>query len=343
MSRIPTQMRAAVLTGPRQIEVQQRAVPTLDADQVLVEVASVGVCGSDVHFYADGRLGTWTVDSPLVLGHESGGRIVAVGSGVDSHRIGQRVSIEPQRPTTTSAETLRGSYNLDPQMEFYAVPGTDGAFQEYVAIQGHFAFPVPDHVSDDAAALMEPLSVAIATCRKARIEVGSRVLIAGGGPIGLICAQAAKAYGATDVIVTDISAQRREVALKLGVTSVLDPVAEGIGGLNLGVDVFVDASGAASAVQNGIKNVRPEGRVILVGMGLDEVPLPVPVIQNSELWVTGVFRYNNTWPTAVTMVSSGMVDLDALVTGHYRLAETEAALNSTIQPSTLKSVVRPQD
>lgn len=338
---LPTSMRASVLHGARSLTIEERPLPAIASDQVLVRVTAVGVCGSDVHFYADGHLGDWVIDSPLVLGHESGGTIVAVGSAVDPARIGSRVSIEPQRPTPTSRETLSGRYNLDPDMEFYATPHVDGAFQEYVAIQSHFAFDVTDSISDEAAALMEPLSVAIATAQKGGFTVGTRVLITGAGPIGIITAQVAAAYGATEIIMSDLSAARREQALRFGATRVIDPMAEDVAALGLGVDVFVDASGAAPAVKSGIRAVRPGGIVVLVGMGADEIALPIPVIQNNELIVTGIFRYANTWPLAIELVESGKVDLDSMVTGHFGLHEVAAALESTSAESTLKSVVHP--
>jgi len=334
-------MRASVLVKRGTLVVEERPVPAVDADQVLVKVASVGVCGSDVHFYKEGSLGSWVLDKPLVLGHESGGTIVAVGSSVDPARVGQRVSIEPQRPTPTSRETLIGRYNLDPGMEFYAIPNVDGAFAEYVTIQSHFAHLVPDSVSDDAAALMEPLCVAIATARKAGLTVGSRVLITGAGPIGIVTAQVAIAYGASEVIVTDIDAERRAVAATFGATRVIDPISENVGELGLAVDAFVEASGAVAAVTSGIRAVRPGGTVVLVGMGAQEIPLPIPVIQSNELIVTGVFRYANTWPTAIELVRSGKVDLDRMVTGRYGLDDVEAALLSAGGSTTLKSIVSP--
>lgn len=340
---LPERMRASVLAGARSIVLEQRPLPSLDADQVLVEVTAVGVCGSDVHFWHDGRLGDWTVTEPLVLGHESGGRIVAVGAEVSRGRLGERVSIEPQRPEALSRETLAGRYNLDPHMRFYAVPGTDGAFAQYVAIQSHFAWAVPDSISDDAAALLEPLSVAVATARKGGFTVGSRVLITGCGPIGITTAQVARAYGAAEIVMTDVSGPRREQALTLGADRAIDPAATDITTLGLDVDVFVDASGAAPALQAGIRCVRPGGTVVLVGMGAADVPLPIPVIQNRELIVTGVFRYANTWPTAIELVASGKVDLDSVVTGHFALDQVEAALASTTEPGVLKSVVRPQE
>lgn len=334
-------MRAAVLVRAGEIALEERPVPVPRPDEVLVRVTAVGVCGSDVHFYKDGHLGDWVVTEPLVLGHESGGTIVAIGDDVDPGRIGERVSIEPQHPSTTSRETLRGDYNLDPHMEFYAVPGTDGAFQEYVTIQSHFAHAIPDSVSDHAAALMEPLSVAIATARKAQFSPGDRVLVTGAGPVGIAIAQVARAYGAAEVIVSDIAEDRRAAALSFGATSVVDPSSPDFEAAVAGVDSFADASGAASAVKAGIQALRPAGRAVLVGMGLPEVPLPITAIQNKELVVTGVFRYANTWPTAIALVASGQVDLDRMVTGTFGLGAVREALESTANPSTIKSVVVP--
>jgi L-iditol 2-dehydrogenase len=295
-----------------------------------------------VHYYQEGRIGSFVVDQPLVLGHEAAGRIVAVGSDVDPGRVGSRVAIEPQKPRLNSPESLSGRYNLDPHMEFYATPPVDGAFQQYVTIQSHFAFDVPDSVSDNAAALLEPLSVAIATARKAGFTVGSRVLIAGAGPIGIVTAQVARAYGAAEVIISDLDEQRRERALQFGATRALDPRSDRIGELGLEVDSFIDASGAIPAVQSGIREVRAGGTVVLVGMGADEVPLPVPVIQNKELVLTGIFRYTNTWPTAIELVRSGKVDLDSMVTSEFALDQAEEALRAATDPAGLKAVVHPQ-
>lgn len=335
-------MNAAVLITAREIVVEQRAIPVPDHDQVLVQVTAVGVCGSDVHFWHEGKLGDWVVEEPLVLGHESAGVIVAVGSDVSPDRIGSRVSIEPQRPDPTSTESMAGRYNLDPGMKFFAVPGVDGAFAQFVTIQSHFAWDVPDSVSDDAAALMEPLSVAVATARKAGITVGSRVLITGAGPIGIVTAQVARAFGASEVIVSDISETRRQQAMQFGADGTIDPLEVDIATLGLDVDCFIDASGSAAAVQSGIRAVRAGGVVVLVGMGAPEIALPVSVIQNRELIVTGIFRYANTWPAAISLVASGAVDLDSMVTGHFGIAEVEAALASTTQPGVLKSIVNPQ-
>ncbi|MGX9787947.1 NAD(P)-dependent alcohol dehydrogenase [Mycobacterium sp. MMS18-G62] len=330
-------MRAAVLVEPGRIETQERPVPAPGPGDVLIRVSSVGVCGSDTHYYRDGRLGSFVVDAPLVLGHEAAGRIVDVGDGVDHSRIGQRVSIEPQRPDPASDETRRGHYNLCPHMRFFATPPVDGAFCDYVTIGAAYAHPVPESVSDDAAALCEPLSVGIAAVRKARLAAGSRVLIAGAGPIGIMVAQVARAYGATDIVVSDPDESRRLQAEDFGATTVLDPTTGPIGDLR--VDAFIDASGAPAAVVDGIRAVRPAGTVVLVGSGAETMELPTQVIQNRELVLTGVFRYANTWPTAIALVESGRVNLDAMVTAHFPLEKAAEALDSDRTPGSVKSVV----
>jgi L-iditol 2-dehydrogenase len=330
-------MRAAVLIGTNRIEVEQRIVPAPAPGDVLIRVSKVGVCGSDTHYYREGRIGSFVVDGPLVLGHEAAGTIVGVGAAVDPGRIGQRVSIEPQRPDPDSAETRRGDYNLCPHMQFFGTPPVDGAFCDYVTIGAAFAHPVPDGVTDDAAALCEPLSVGIAAFRKARLDAGARVLIAGAGPIGLVVSQVARAYGATEIMVSDPDAARRTRAKAFGATAVLDPGSDTMDDLR--VDAFIDASGAPQAVAAGIRAVRPAGTVVLVGSGAESMTLPTQLIQNRELVLTGVFRYADTWPTALALVASGRVDLDAMVTARYPLENVGEALDSDRLPGTVKTVV----
>ncbi|MGW9019899.1 NAD(P)-dependent alcohol dehydrogenase [Leucobacter chromiiresistens] len=338
---IPERMRASVLLGTRDLTIEERPVPKPAADEVLVRVGAVGVCGSDVHYFREGRIGDFVVDAPLVLGHEVGGVIVAVGEHVDPDRVGRRVAIEPQRPCGRCRECRIGRYNLCPDMEFYATPPIDGAFTEFVTIQSAFAHDVPDSVTDEAAALLEPLSVAITSVRKAGIVPGSTVLIAGAGPIGIITAQTARAFGAGEVIVSDLVEARRERALQYGATRVIDPRTQNPADLDVPIDAFIDASGAAPAVQSGIRAVRPAGTAVLVGLGNPEMTLPVEDIQNREITVTGIFRYTETWPVAIQLVANGQVDLDSLVTGRFGLDEVEQALESDTDPDSLKSVLYP--
>ncbi|TFD53843.1 NAD(P)-dependent alcohol dehydrogenase [Cryobacterium sp. Hh11] len=334
-----TMMKASLLRAAGEVTVDTVPVPDLEHDQVLVQVAAVGVCGSDVHYYQHGRIGPYVVEHPLILGHELSGRITAVGSGVDPARIGQRVAVEPQRPCRSCEQCKAGRYNLCPDIEFFATPPIDGAFCEYVAIQTDFAYAIPDSISDEAAALIEPLSVGIWACKRADILPGSSVLIAGAGPIGVILAQTARAFGATKIYITDIADDRRAFALEHGATIALDPRVDSVEGLE--VDAFIDASGVAAAVQAGILAVRPGGRAILVGMGNDTVELPVSWIQNREIWLSGVFRYTNTWPLGIQLVESGAVDLDVLVTSTFALADAEQALNAGRQPGQMKVIVYP--
>jgi L-iditol 2-dehydrogenase len=336
---LPATMRANILKSQGDMAMETLPLPHLDADQVLVQVAAVGVCGSDVHYYEHGRIGPYVVDHPLILGHELSGRIAAVGSAVDPARIGNRVAVEPQRPCRKCKQCKAGRYNLCPDMEFYATPPIDGAFAEYVTIQSDFAHDIPDSVSDEAAALIEPLSVGLWACERAEIKPGSRVLIAGAGPIGIIAAQAARAFGATEIYITDIAEDRLDFALQHGATHALNAKTDSVEGLD--VDAFIDASGAPQAVRSGIKAVGPAGRVILVGLGADDVELPVSFIQNREIWLSGVFRYTNTWPLAIQLIADGKVDLDILVTGRFALAESEEALKAGKQAGQLKAVVYP--
>ncbi|MCW2655171.1 MAG: gutB 1 [Mycobacterium sp.] len=312
-------------------------MPQPGPGDVLIRVSSVGVCGSDTHYYREGRIGDFVVSAPLILGHEAAGAIAAVGQGVPDELVGQRVSIEPQRPDPGSDETRRGNYHLCPHMQFFATPPVDGALCEYVTIGSAFAHPVPDAISDDAAALCEPLSVGIAAIGKAAVTGGASVLIAGAGPIGILAAQVARAFGATEIIVTDLDPRRRDLATRFGATSALDPRVDDPAELK--VDAFVDASGAPSAVASGLAAVRPAGRAVLVGMGGPTIELPVQVIQNRELTLTGVFRYANTWPTAIALISSGRVELDAMVTARYPLDKTADALESDRVPGNIKSIV----
>jgi L-iditol 2-dehydrogenase len=338
---LPESMRASVLVAANTVVVEERPVPHVPLGEVLVEVSAVGVCGSDVHYYRHMRAGDFVVDAPLVLGHEVAGRIVAVGEGVDPSRVGQRVAIEPQRPCHVCRQCVEGRYNLCPNMRFYATPPVDGAFTQFVTAPSMFAHTLPEGLSDEAGALLEPLSVGIAAMRKARTVPGDRVLIAGAGPIGIITAQTARAFGASEVIVSDPVGPRRERALTYGATSVIDPTSEDLVGLDLGVDAFIDASGAAPAITSGIRAVRPGGTVVLVGLGNSELALPVSLIQDRELNVTGIFRYTNTWPLAIHLVASGQVDVDSLVTGRFDLDHVAQALDSDQDPQSLKSIVVP--
>jgi L-iditol 2-dehydrogenase len=336
-------MRAAVLRRPGEVVVQERPEPRPGPGQVAVRVRSVGVCGSDTHYYEHGRIGRFVVESPLVLGHEAAGEVIGLGAGVSRSALGQRVSIEPGVPDFTCAQCLAGRYNLCPGMRFFATPPIDGALAECVVVHEAFAHPVPDQIGDDAAALLEPLSVALWACRKGRVTAGSRVLVTGAGPIGLLGVQVALALGATEVAVSDVNPERLVLAQDLGATEILDPREGGLTGLRRPPEVLLECSGHPPAVGEAIGVLDRAGRAVLVGMGGAEIPLPLAVVQERELEVMGTFRYANTWPTAIALAASGRVDLERLITGTYRLGQTAEALTAGRRdPQSVKTVVHPQ-
>jgi L-iditol 2-dehydrogenase len=333
-------MKASFLNKELKIYTAEIEIPVLDANQVLVKVEAVGVCGSDVHYYKHGVIGPYVVENPIILGHELSGTITAVGSEVSPTRIGKRVAVEPQRACKSCKQCLAGRYNLCPDIEFYATPPIDGAFCEYVKIESSFAFDIPDSISFDAAALIEPMSVCLWAAQKAKIGPDSTVLIAGAGPIGVIMAQVASALGAPAVVVTDILDSRLDFVRGYGATRTVNTSKSSLGDEKF--DVFIDACGIPSAVYAGIKATGPAGRVLLVGLGSDDMNLPVSHIQNNEIIVTGVFRYTNTWPTSIELIAAGKVNLDAIVTHRFGLDDVEAALNSTSDPKAMKVIVNPQ-
>ncbi len=339
MSVIPRTMRASVLLGARSIEMQERPVPVPRADEVLVRVRSVGVCGSDVHYYKEGRIGGYVVEQPLILGHEVSGVVVDVGSDVPDGRVGQRVAIEPQRPCRRCRACKSGRYNMCSDLEFYATPPVDGAFCDYVVAPADFAHPVPDDVSDHAAALLEPFSVGLWACQKAEVGPGSRVLVTGAGPIGALASLAARARGASEVVVTDLVPSRRERILHFGATTALDPADPTVDLSALEADALIECSGATPALLSGLRALRESGIAVLVGLGDEEISLPVQLIAFRELVLTGVFRYVDTWPAAIAAARQPATDLDALVTAEFELEDAEAALTSDDDPQSMKSVV----
>jgi L-iditol 2-dehydrogenase len=336
-------VRAAVLHGPHEIVFEERPVPVAGPGEVVVRVDSVGVCGSDTHYYDHGRIGRFVVEAPLVLGHEAAGEVTSIGPGVTSLRTDQRVSIEPGVPDLTCRQCLAGRYNLCPNMRFFATPPVDGAFAEYVVVHAAFAHPVPDEISADEAALLEPLSVGVWACRKGGVTAGSRVLVTGAGPIGLVSVQTALAFGATEVVVSDVNPVRLALARELGATAVVDARTTSVTDLDRPPEVLLECSGYPPAIADGIRALDRAGRAVLVGMGGDEITLPLSVVQERELEVTGTFRYANTWPTAIALVASGKVDLRRLVTSVYRLDQVEEALTAGRRDEgAVKVVVRPQ-
>lgn len=339
-------MHAAVLHEPGRLEVEQRERPTPAADEVLVAVREVGICGSDVHYYERGRIGDYVVTDPLVLGHEVAGEVVAVGEAVTDREPGDRVALEPGVPCRRCEYCKSGEYNLCPDVTFMATPPDDGAFAEYVAWPADFAHVLPESVSLREGALCEPLSVGIHACRRGGVGVGDSVLITGAGPIGLLAMEAARAAGATDVAVSDVVEGKLAVARDRGAdlavnaaeTDVAEAVAEHAGGR--GVDVVVEASGSEAGVRTTLDAVRRGGVVVFVGLpGESEIPLDVTDVVDNEVDVHGSFRYANTYPTAVELLADGEVDVAGIVDFESPLAEVADAFERVQDPEVVKGMI----
>ena len=336
--------QAAVLYAPHDIRIEDRPVPKPGPREVLIEIKAVGVCGSDVHYYEHGRIGTYVVRQPLILGHESSGVIVDVGEGVSRERIGQRVAIEPGVPDGVCRQCRTGHYNLCPNVRFFGTPPIDGAFTNYVTILSDFAYALPDQMSDEEGALIEPLSVGLWACRKAKLRGGDHVLITGAGPVGILAMKVALALGVTEITMTDISPQRLEVARKLGATRTVNVAQQSLANAGVEADVLIECSGNQRALKDGIHALQPAATAVAVGMGPgEEASIPLSFIQNREIILTGTFRYANTYADAIALVASGHIDLKPIITGHYTLAEAEQALQATrSDPANIKSVVVPK-
>ncbi|WP_062991911.1 NAD(P)-dependent alcohol dehydrogenase [Nocardia anaemiae] len=333
-------MRSAVLEAVGKIAIVERAVPEPGPAEVLIKVSAVGVCGSDVHYFEHGRIGDHIVEQPLVLGHEASGIVVGFGTGARHHHLGQRVSLEPGVPDLTCPQCRAGRYNLCPDIRFFGTPPINGAFCEYVVLHQEFAHPVPDSLTDEAAALLEPLSVGVWACRKGRVGAGDRVLVNGAGPVGLVTAQTALAFGASEVVITDVNPQRLALAIELGCTHAVDVRGTALRDIGFEPNVLLECSGLPPG--DAVRTVARAGRVVLVGMGGDDIPLPLPYLQEHELELTGTFRYANTWPTAIDLAATGRVDLDRLVTGHFALDQVSTALTTgRHDPGSIKPIVLP--
>jgi L-iditol 2-dehydrogenase len=337
------QNRAAVMYGTNDVRLEYKPLPEPGAKEVLVEIKAVGVCGSDVHYYEKGRIGSFVVEEPLILGHESMGTVVALGDEATKHEVGERVALEPGVPDMTCRECRAGRYNLCPNVRFFATPPIDGAFTNYVTIHEDFAYSLPDNLSDNAGALMEPLSVGIWACRKANVCGGDHVLVTGAGPIGLLAMQVALAEGATRVTITDVAQEKLEIAEKTGATRAINVSEQPLAEAGLEVDALIECSGNPAALNDGIRCIRPAGTVVVVGMGPGEdSSVPLAFIQNREIWLTGTFRYANTYPAAIELAATGKVDLDAIVTSYYGLQDTEEALQASRKdPANVKPMVIP--
>ncbi|MEM1990082.1 MAG: NAD(P)-dependent alcohol dehydrogenase [Candidatus Bathyarchaeia archaeon] len=318
-------MRAAVLYKPFDMRVEEVEPPQIGAKEVLVKVKRVGICGSDVHFYCHGKIGAFVVDRPIILGHECSGEVVKVGEDVKGVSVGERVVIEPGFTCGICEYCRSGRYNLCPSVRFYGAPPYNGAFAEYVSAPAENVYPMPENMTYEEGAMIEPLAVGLMAAKRGNISVHDSVAVFGAGPIGLLALQASKSHGAIETYAIDVIEYRLEYASRMGAEFAINASRENpvrrVMELtnNKGVDVVIEASGSPKALQQALDVVKPGGRVVLVGYPLTEVPIFIDIILMKELDIRGVHRYANVFPTAIRLVSSGKVDVKSLVTHVFPL------------------------
>lgn len=322
------------LYGPSDLRVEEMPFSAqLAPGEVLLRVAATGVCGSDLHPYETGSIGSTILQQPLVLGHEFSGVIEAIGAHVEALTIGARVAVDPAWVCGECRECRNGNPNLCRKQRFCGLAPDDGSLRERLVAPARCCHPISDAMSDAAAALLEPLGIALHATDLARIRVGSRVAILGAGPIGLCLAQTARVAGASIVWISDPLQYRQQFAAKFGALP-LPADAE--------ADVVIEAAWARESVQQAMEIARPGGTVVLVGIPFeDSVTFSHSVARRKGLTILMSRRMKHTYPRAIALVESGRVDLDALVTHRFALSDTPEAfrMNAKYEGEVVKIII----
>lgn len=329
-------MKVAVLTSPEHIEIQDRDIPMIGKDDILVQVRHVGICGSDLAYYRDGRIGSQIVKYPMVLGHECSGEIVKVGTEVGRLRVGDLVALEPQRCCGKCRYCRTGLYNLCPTVVFMATPPNDGAFAEYVAHPEAMSFKISPEMGTVRGALVEPLSIGVHVSNQASAGFGKSILILGAGCVGLSSLLALKAIGIPDLIVTDVLPKRLELARELGAKAVFDAnkpdlVSSVLGTLGgEGADIVIETSGSELAIEQTVSLVRRGGIIVLVGYSKREVSFDFRTLIMKEAYISTSRRYRHAYPIAIRMISEGLASVDPLVTHHFHFEDVAEAFSFAV-------------
>ncbi|OXJ13143.1 NAD(P)-dependent alcohol dehydrogenase [Burkholderia sp. AU6039] len=321
-------MKALVLERTRELALRDIDLPqAVGPGDVRIKVHTVGVCGSDVHYYVHGGIGPFRVDAPMVLGHEASGTVVETGAGVTHLRVGDRVCMEPGVPRLDSPATLRGLYNLDPDVRFWATPPIHGCLTPYVVHPAAFTYRLPDNVSFAEGAIVEPLSIGLQAAKKAAMKPGDLAVVIGAGTIGAMTALAALAGGAARVILADVvpdklalfAGNRAVTTVDVRTQPLADVVAEATDGW--GADVVFEASGSANAYAGLVDLMCPGGCAVLIGMPVAPVPLDVVALQAKEGRIESVFRYANIFPRALALIASGAIDVKPFISRTFPFSE----------------------
>lgn len=313
-------MKAAVLHKPLDMRIEDIDIPQIGPHDLLIRMKRVGVCGSDVHFYEEGRIGSFVVEEPLVLGHECSGEIAELGNEVMHFKAGQRVIVEPGFVCGICHCCRGGRYNLCKQVQFYGAPPFDGTFAEYAAAPEQNVYPMPDDMSYEEGAMIEPLAVGMMAAKMGRVRVQDVVAVLGAGPIGQMVLQAVRTHGVLEAYITDVIDYRLDYAEKYGAKAIINAAEENVVDRIMeltngeGVDVVIDASGATPAILQSLDITKPGGRIVLVGYPMKDVPLPLTKVIANELSLQGIHRYANVFPTAIRAVSSRRAIVKPFVT-----------------------------
>ena len=313
----------------RDIALDQTLTPT----DVRIAVRTVGVCGSDVHYYTHGKIGPFVVTEPMVLGHEASGVVIEVGAQVSHLKVGDRVCMEPGIPDPTSRASKLGIYNVDPAVRFWATPPIHGCLTPEVVHPAAFTYLLPDNVSFAEGAMVEPFAIGMQATLRARIQPGDIGMVVGAGPIGMMTALAALAGGCAKVYVADLAQPKLDIigaypgieTINIRNTPADAAIAGATGGW--GADVVFECSGAAPAILGLPKLARPGGGIVLVGMPVDPVPFDIVGLQAKELRVDTVFRYANVYDRAISLIAAGKVDLKPLISLTMPFADSIAAFD----------------
>jgi D-xylulose reductase len=327
----------------REIEIAEALGP----HDVRIAIHTVGICGSDVHYYTHGAIGPFVVKEPMVLGHEASGTVVEVGREVGHLRPGDRVCMEPGIPDPNSQATRLGMYNLDPAVRFWATPPVHGVLRPTVVHPAAFTFRLPDTVSFAEGAMVEPLAVGMHAATKAQIKPGDLAVVMGAGPIGMVTALAALAGGCSQVVITDVQQPKLDLAARLGpilpVNVAKQDVVEVISGLtgDWGADVVFECSGNEKAAASVFQPLRPGGTVVYVGMPLAPIAYDVVYAATKEARVEHVFRYAHVYPRALALMGSGKIDVKPLITDKFTFAESVAAFDFAVNmpPTSVKAQI----
>lgn len=330
-------MHAYYLHGARDLRLQSVETPRPGPDEVLVRVRRVGICGSDMEYYSHGICGDFEPRAPFVLGHEVMGEVAEVGSTVSDLEPGARVAVDPATTCGRCRHCREGRINLCQNVRFLGsasvVPHVDGGLREFMIMPAANCLPLPERVSDGEGALLEPLSVALHAVERAGALLGRRVLVTGGGTIGLLVALAARHAGAGFVALSDPDPSRRERAENSAVHAAFapsDPRLEQEG--ESGFDVVFEASGAGQALAQAIGLARRGGTIVQIGTLPSELALPVNRIMGKELALLGSFRFTTDMVTALDLLAEGALDVGPILSETYGFEETEAAFETAVSP-----------